>query len=175
MTRYIVFTGPSLSGKTTSATLLVSLIREHGYTTVLESFEYPMKQYLDTLFAQKISIRPMDEPIYELLYKTPRTFIQLQSQHMRFAYGPGVLGRLLASRIKRYTQPPEYVIVDDGTNITDLRELGQYVLVRMDRDRIERVYPFAIPDPDYSIMNSKGVPWLKQQIEKLAISLTEKH
>jgi len=175
MTKYLVFTGPSQSGKTVAAGLLVSVLRERGYTAMRDSFEQPIKRYLATLFARELLSIPMDTVIYELLYKTPRMFIQLQSQHMRFAYGPGVLGRLLVVRSKRWKSQPDYIVVDDGTSVNDLRELGNYVLIRMDRDRIERVYPFTIPDPHYSIMNSKDVPWLKLQTEKLATDLIEQH
>ena len=137
--RYVVFTGPSKSGKTTAAGLLVSAFRQLGRTAMQASFELPMKQYLSGLLAR----RPKeDEVIGELLNKTRRDFLNLEAMHMRFHYGPGVLGKLLLARSKRWLHAPQYVIVDDGTSVLDCRELGRYFIVQVMRDRVERVYPF---------------------------------
>jgi len=114
----------------------------------------------------------MDEPISVLLSKTPREFINREAAHMRFSYGPGVLGKLLAARSRRWQKQPMYVIIDDGTSGLDCRELGGYFLVHVNRDRVERVYPFAIPDPDMVIYNDGDVTKLRTWAAKIADRVT---
>ena len=166
--RYVIFTGPSQAGKSTLASLLSSEFRSRGLTAMNDSFEMPMKHYLAMLFGQKLSLLPMEKPISELLSRTPRDFLNREAAHMRFSYGPGVLGKLLATRAKRWQRQPRYIIIDDGTSILDCRELGRYFLVHVNRDRVERVYPFSIPNAEMVVYNDGTLEKLKLWAVKIA-------
>lgn len=166
--RFIVFTGPSLSGKTTASQFMAIYMQSTGLVVYRDSFEAPMKQYLASLMAKKISLMPPDD-IVSPLGKTPRDFMLREQQHMRFTYGPGILGQLLEKRAAQWKSNPQYIIVDDGTSINDVRALGDYLLVRIDRDTVERVYPFTIPAPKYVISN-KGT---LMDLHTLAVRLTK--
>ena len=166
--RYVIFTGPSQSGKSLTASLLVSEFRSRGLTAMRDSFEMPMKHYLGMLLSRKSASIPMDEPISALLSKTPRDFINREAMHMRFSYGPGVLGKLLAARAHRWARSPQFIVVDDGTSILDCRELGGFFLVHVNRDRVERVYPFSIPNPDATITNDGDILRLRLHVIKIA-------
>lgn len=141
--RFVVFTGPSQSGKSTAAALLVSAFRKRGRTAMQASFEFPMKLYLASLLGRKLHGFQSHEQVPELLSKTPIQFINLELAHMRFNYGPGVLGKLLLARSRKWSRPPQYIVVSDGTSVLDCRALGRYFLVQVMRERIERVYPFC--------------------------------
>lgn len=149
--RFIVFTGPSQSGKTTAANIMAEYMRL--LTTVRrDSFEMPTKHYLTQLLSRKFKAMPIDEVIPSL-GKAPRDFIRMTHQHMRFSFGPDVLGRLLRDRAMQFKERYEHIIVDDGTSLSDVKALGEYTLIRIDRENSERIYPFTIPNPHYVLPN----------------------
>jgi len=166
--RYVVFTGPSRSGKSTAAALLVSIFRGRNCPAMHSSFESPMKRYLATLYGRKSFTFKMDEPLSELLLKTPRDFLNLEAMHLRFHYGPGVMGKLLVARANQWTRPPKYIVVDDGASVLDCRELGRYFLVQIIRGGMERVYPFVIPNADVHMRNEGTIEELKAKMEQVA-------
>jgi energy-coupling factor transporter ATP-binding protein EcfA2 len=166
--RYVIFTGPSKSGKSTAAALLVSVFRDRSRSAMHSSFEAPMKRYLATLFGRKSFTFKMDEQLSELLSKTPRDFLNLEAMHMRFHFGPGVMGKLLLARVKLWTHAPRYIVVDDGASVLDCRALGRYFLVQIVRDRVERVYPFVIPNADVRVRNDGTIEQLRKKMESIA-------
>lgn len=169
---YIVFTGPSLSGKTAAAMFLASAL--HKYKVIRDSFEAPLRTYLTLLFARKGTSFPWDEPLAALLGKTPRDFALREQQHMRFAYGPDVLGRLLRIRAEQSSVHPRFVIADDGTSIQDIRALQNVSLIRVNRERIERIYPFTIPNPNYVLPNRGSIDELQHSTRYIAAKIIEK-
>jgi hypothetical protein len=137
------------------------------------SFEFPMKLYLASLFGRRLSSFRPGEPLFELLSKTPEQFMNLELAHMRFNYGPGVLGKLLLARSKHWSHPPQYVVVSDGTSVLDCRALGRYFLVQVMRDKVERVYPFVIPNADMRVRNDGTVEELGKKMEEVADKVEE--
>lgn len=112
----------------------------------------------------------MDEPLPTLLSKTPRDFLRLEAAHMRFNYGPGVMGTLLRKRVGNTS---DYVVVDDGVSVLDCRALGDYFLVQITRKRLERVYPFMIPDADMYIKNDGTLDDLALSMERVAKGVSD--
>ncbi len=96
-----------------------------------------------------------------------------EAAHMRFSYGPSVMGRLLVRRAGRWRSDPAYIVVDDGSSINDVRVLGDYFLVRIERSRAERVYPFTIPNPHMVIHNDSTLAQLELQVQKVYTRLTQ--
>ncbi len=96
-----------------------------------------------------------------------------EAAHMRFSYGPNVMGRLLVRRTSRWKSDPRYIIVDDGSSINDVRILDNYFLIRVERSRAERVYPFTIPNPHMVIHNDGTMAQLELQVLKVYTRLTE--
>lgn len=141
-------------------------------TVFRDSFEAPMRHYLTMLFGRKITQMPIDEQLPGM-DKTPRDFMLREQQHMRFSYGPGILGRLLHVRSQRWKPTPRFIIVDDGTSLNDVRELGKYILIRINRDNMERVYPFTIPNPNYVLSNKGPIGALEYNIEQLVKRIIE--
>ena len=171
--RYVIFTGPSQSGKTLAAQLLVTAFRTKGLLAMHHSFTYPMKHYLGTLLGRKVSGIRLEESISELLWKTPRDFLRLEAAHLRFNYGPNVVGRLLQARAKQMAIDPKYIVVDDGTSILDCRTLGDYRLIQITRDNIDRVYPFMMPNAHMTIRNNGTVAQLEAKVRLIADKLED--
>lgn len=171
---YIVFTGPSLSGKTTAAAYLFTALASHKYTIFRDSFEAPLRNYLALLLARKLTQMPWDTPIQQLLNRTPRDFALREQQHMRMSYGPDVLGRLLLTRSQKWLPHPRFIIVDDGTSIQDIRALPSVSLVRINRSNVERVYPFTIPNPDYVLSNKGSLDDLFDNVRNMAVTIGAK-
>lgn len=169
--RYVIFTGPSQSGKTLAASLLVAALRGMGLLAMQHSFTSPIRQYLGTLLGRKASTIKLEESMGELLWKTPRDFLRLEAAHLRFNYGPNVMGKLLQTRARENIINPKYIVVDDGTNVLDCRVLGDYRLVQITRDRVERVYPFMIPGAHVTIRNSGTIAELEVKMKLLADTL----
>lgn len=109
----------------------------------------------------------MDEPLSALLSKTCKDFLRLEAAHMRFNYGPNVMGNMLKERTKHWRHDPLFVVVDDGVSVLDCRALGDYFLIQIVRDRQERVYPFMIPNADAHVRNDGTLEQLGAQIEKI--------
>lgn len=171
MTKYLVFTGPHGSGKTTAATSLASALETLKRTVRYESFSLPIRVYVGHLLeGNEFDLEPTD-PIELLGGKTLRDFILREQQHMRFNYGPRVLGSLMKARVEQ--DKPDYCIVDDGTNINDINGLGSYTLIDVTRKGVETAFPFTIPGADYYIRNDKAVNDLDTAMRQLAIKLTE--
>jgi hypothetical protein len=163
-TQFVVFTGPSHSGKSAAASILVSALRQRSRSAMHCSFELPMRQYLFSLIGRKYE---MDEPLPELLSKTPRDFLRLEAAHLRFNYGPSALGKMLLARVSRWMMAPMYVVVDDGVSVLDCRALGNYVLVQIVRDKVDRVYPFVMPNAKMHIQNDGTLDDLKSKVASL--------
>lgn len=172
-TRYVILTGPSYSGKTTAAAMLVTMLRSRDWNAVHESFDAPIRHYMASLLGRKPDDLDMDEPLPELLTKTPRDFLRLESAHLRFNYGPVAVGKLLLARVKRRLRVPEYVVVDDGASVLDCRVLGKYYLVQVVRSKVERVYPFVMPNACTCIYNDGTLEQLKKKVEELAREITK--
>lgn len=107
----------------------------------------------------------MDEPLSELLSKTPRDFLRLEAAHMRFNYGPGVMGTMLKARVR---SDRKYIVIDDGVSILDCRALGRYFLVQVTRNGRERVHPFVIPNADVYVRNDGSFDDLMASMERVA-------
>ncbi len=173
MIRYVIFTGASLSGKSTAASFLRLTLAGRGLKVSRDSFEMPMRHYLCMLLGLKSNSVEMDAPISLLLSKTARDFVLREAAHMRFSYGPGVLGKLLDARSRSNRGDNQFVIVDDGSSITDIQGLESYFLVRIERSKVERVYPFVIPNPDMVVLNDRDVKHLQEKMREVADVLVE--
>lgn len=170
---YVIFTGPSQSGKTLAASLLVAALRSMGLLAMQHSFTSPMRQYLGALLGRKASAVRLEESMGELLWKTPRDFLRLEAAHLRFNYGPNVMGKMLQTRAKENVINPKYIVVDDGTNVLDCRVLGNYKLIQITRDSVERVYPFMIPNAHVIIRNNGSIAELEVKMKLVADKLEE--
>lgn len=170
---YVIFTGPSQSGKTLAASLLVAALRSMGLLAMHHSFTSPMRQYLGALLGRKASAIRLEESMGELLWKTPRDFLRLEAAHLRFNYGPNVMGKMLQTRAKENVINPKYIVVDDGTNVLDCRVLGNYRLIQITRDSVERVYPFMIPNAHVIIRNNGSIAELEVKMKLVADKLEE--
>ena len=165
---YVIFTGPSQSGKTLAASMLVAAFRGKGLLAMHHSFMLPIKQYLGTLLGQKAGTIRDEESMSELLWKTPRDFMRLEAAHLRFNYGPNIMGKMLRARAKERTISAKYIVVDDGVNILDCRVLGDYKLIQITRDNVERVYPFMIPGAHITVRNNGTIAQLEMKIRLIA-------
>lgn len=115
----------------------------------------------------------MDEPLSVLLSKTCKDFLRLEAAHLRFNYGPNVMGSMLKERTKHWRHNPVYVVVDDGVSMLDCRALGDYFLIQIVRDAQERVYPFMIPNANAHIRNDGTLDDLQAKIAKIATIIEE--
>jgi hypothetical protein len=68
---------------------------------------------------------------------------------------------------------PKYIVVDDGTNVLDCRVLGNYRLIQITRDSVERVYPFMIPNAHVIIRNNGSIAELEVKMKLVADKLEE--
>lgn len=170
MTKFLVFTGPHGSGKSTAAAALGNALTTLRHKVRYDSFSFPVVAYTEYLFADPLPDRSTD-PIELLGGKSLRDFIQREQQHMRFNYGPRILGQLLKARVEQVK--PDYCIVDDGNNVNDVNGLGTYTLIDVARKSIESAFPFTIPGADIYIRNDKGLNDLSITMRQLAIKLTE--
>lgn len=169
--QFVVFTGPALSGKTTAAQRMSQRLNKLEILTYRDSFEAPMRCYLNMLMAAKSETMPPDT-VVPGLGKTPRDFMLREQQHMRFTYGPSILGRLLMHRSLQWKKRPQYIVVDDGTSYSDVAYLGSYVVIRMSRESVERVYPFEIPNPNYVLSNKGDLNSLNISVDKMTDHIT---
>jgi hypothetical protein len=173
MTKYIALTGPHNSGKTTAATALGNALMALGYSVKHDSFSFPVLAYAENLLDYPALDLEMTDPIEALSNKSLREFIQREQQHMRFNYGPRVLGVLLRARIEGH-KPPMYCVVDDGVNANDVLGLGQYVLVDVARKSVESAYPFTIPGADFYVRNDGSEDRLRLKMQQLAPRIIER-
>jgi hypothetical protein len=144
-----------------------------GLLAMQHSFTSPMRQYLGALLGRKASAVRLEESMGELLWKTPRDFLRLEAAHLRFNYGPNVMGKMLQTRAKENVINPKYIVVDDGTNVLDCRVLGNYRLIQITRDSVERVYPFMIPNAHVIIRNNGSIAELEVKMKLVADKLEE--
>lgn len=162
MTEHIVFTGPGQSGKTTAANIMAKLIRGHRKMVTLDSFGQPILGYLAELGVVLPELN-IDNPMPQFRDTTARMFMMREMQHMRFSYGPSILGDLLKMRCGR----PHFIIVDDCSSILDARALGNYTLITVERSPVERVYPFAVSGPSLMIRNDGTLDDLERKVEAI--------
>lgn len=162
MTEHIVFTGPGQSGKTTAANMMAKSLRSHGKTVHQDSFGGPVLDYLMLLGAVR-SRTDIDKPIPLIRNSTTRMFIMREMQHMRFSYGPSILGDLLKVRCGM----PHFIIIDDCSSILDARALGNYTLITVERSPVERVFPFAVSGPSLLLHNNGTLDDLERKVEKI--------
>jgi hypothetical protein len=134
-----------------------------------------MKLYLASLLGRRLRDFQAHEQVPELLSKTPVQFINLELAHLRFNYGPGVLGKLLLARSSRWSHPSQYIVVSDGTSVLDCRALGRFFLVQIMRDKVERVYPFVIPNANVKVQNDGTLEELEAKMEKVADKIEEEN
>jgi hypothetical protein len=99
--------------------------------------------------------------------------LEAEAAHLRFNYGPNVMGKMLQTRAKENVINPKYIVVDDGTNVLDCRVLGNYRLIQITRDSVERVYPFMIPNAHVVIRNNGSIAELEVKMKLVADKLEE--
>lgn len=71
ITDAVLITGPSSSGKTTTARLLSAMLEEQGFHVILISFD---DYYYDTDYIRQLQNKPVDAPMEELDLECPEAF-----------------------------------------------------------------------------------------------------
>lgn len=177
---FVVFNGPSYSGKTTSANALVRILKSmanplnnNALIVEKDSFAAPMKRYLTVALNMPLEDMQKDTPMAILSGYSPREFLIKESEdHMKPTYGQDIFGRLLLYRALRYTPAPNVIVVDDGGIEAEFNCLGEYkpFLVRMNRPG----YSFKndnrsyLPNPWWGFLNDGDIDYQMEVVHVLA-------